>query len=136
MTSPITPQDAAHVLWHFGYAAIRPGSGIAALIDTATRFDPSNRARLRASFPGIVDAVNLAMGDDTGVPRLQAIAGPYVQDTARDGAINDLADEVFNLSQRIDASPLPGVTKADVLVHLADVNAHLSIAAREATSGQ
>jgi hypothetical protein len=71
----ITPEQAAHVLAHFGcpggYAA---GGFTTDLIAVMCRADPANLAMLCLGFPGYVRAVRLARDTTGGVARLQEIA--------------------------------------------------------------
>lgn len=72
----IGAREAAHVLWHFREpGGVEPGNFVAKLIDAIAAADPGNRRRLGLAFPGYAVAVELALGDGSGIRVLQAIAG-------------------------------------------------------------
>jgi hypothetical protein len=66
----ITPDQAAHVLFHYGAGGMEAGSFTRALIALIARADTSNKARLALGFPGYVAAVILAADTSTGVEQL------------------------------------------------------------------
>jgi hypothetical protein len=71
----ITPDAAAHVLWHYksggGY---EPGSFVRKLIEAIAAADVVNRQRLALGFPAYVAAVNLADRSTNGLVALEAIS--------------------------------------------------------------
>lgn len=70
----ITPDIAAHVLFHVGRRG-RPGSSfVQKLLAAFDAADVENRVRLAAGFPGYAAAFELAKFDDNGVTLLQARA--------------------------------------------------------------
>lgn len=69
----ITPEIAAHVLFHFGRDGW-PASGFKSrLVELIATADAVNRASLAQGFPGYVAAFNLAQTSDSGTATLQAI---------------------------------------------------------------
>ena len=71
--APITPDVAAHVLWHFRQLGYPPGSFISALIRAISGADPGNRLRLARGFPEYVRAVSLAADHLDGIDRLRQV---------------------------------------------------------------
>lgn len=72
-TDQITPEIAAHVLFHFGRGGW-PTSGFKSkLIEAIATADIVNRQLLAQGFPGYVAAFNLAQMSDDGTATLQAI---------------------------------------------------------------
>jgi hypothetical protein len=66
---------AYYVLRHFGEADCpTPGSFYGHLLDTITRADRLNRARLALGFPMLVLMVNVAQDEPDGMERLRQIA--------------------------------------------------------------
>jgi hypothetical protein len=59
MTTQITPEQAAHVLWHIGQGGYPAGSFTTRLLEAWSYADPGNSARLAKAFPGYGEAVNL-----------------------------------------------------------------------------
>jgi hypothetical protein len=75
----ITPEIARHALWHFGQdGGAQPGSFTQHLMNAIAAADPVNRARMRASFPDYVDAMELAFNTMSGIARLQETAAADV----------------------------------------------------------
>ncbi|WP_392971011.1 hypothetical protein [Streptomyces sp. LN245] len=71
----ITPDVAAHVLFHYGReGGYQAGSFTTALLTAMGTADPTNLARLAAAFPGYVAAVTFIQYDPDGVSYLQDIA--------------------------------------------------------------
>jgi hypothetical protein len=74
----VTPEIAAHVLWHFigptCAPAMEPGSFVARLIPAIAAADPQNRGRLYLGFPGYALAVTVAQDVDDGMEMLAEIA--------------------------------------------------------------
>lgn len=72
----ITPEDARHVLHHYGHPdGWQPGSFAQRLIAAAAHADFENLHRVGAGFPGIAAAVRLIQTDPKGVDTLRRIAG-------------------------------------------------------------
>jgi len=70
----ITPQIAAHVLWHYGTGfGYRPDPFTQALLAAITEADAANRQRMAKAFPGYVAAIGLADSADS-FARLRRIA--------------------------------------------------------------
>ncbi|WP_052808710.1 hypothetical protein [Streptomyces cyaneogriseus] len=75
MSTSITTDAAAHVLFHYGHhGGYQAGSFTTHLIAAIDSADPSNKARLTLGFPEYVAAINLIQNHRNGVARLQAIA--------------------------------------------------------------
>lgn len=77
----ITPEAAAHTLWHFGYmtgGAQQPGSFTTALLKAFAAADEDNFDKLAAAFPAYGAAVAAASYDPNGIQHLQTIAGREV----------------------------------------------------------
>lgn len=71
----VTPEIAAHVLWHFGARpGFEPGSFTSQLLAAIAAADPANRERLAYGFPGYVNAYNAAQEWDTGLAMLSELA--------------------------------------------------------------
>lgn len=73
----ITPEAAAHTLWHFGYmtgGAQQPGSFTTNLLKTFASADQDNFDKLAAAFPSYGAAVAAASYDPAGIQHLQNIA--------------------------------------------------------------
>lgn len=74
----ITTDDAAHVLWHFGYiqgdGARQPGPFTRCLIEAVSRADYRNRAILANAYPSLSEAVRAVRNDEEGGDRLSRIA--------------------------------------------------------------
>jgi hypothetical protein len=73
----ITPDVAAHVLWHFGPlndGALEPGSFTVRLLAAIAAADHQNRGRLSLGFPGYTLAFSLAQDSDGGIELLSKIA--------------------------------------------------------------
>lgn len=70
----ITPDVAAHVLFHYGRdGGYQAGSFTTALLNAMGTADPANLDRLAAGFPEYVAAVTAIHYDPDGVERLQRI---------------------------------------------------------------
>jgi hypothetical protein len=78
LTELVTPEIAAHVLWHFEGSykdgALEPGSFTQRLIAAIAAADPQNRGLLSLGFPGYALAVTVAQDVDEGMAMLQEIA--------------------------------------------------------------
>ena len=69
----ITPEIAAHVLFHFGRGGW-PASGFKSrLVELIATADVVNRGSLALGFPGYVAAFNLAQTSDSGTATLRTI---------------------------------------------------------------
>ena len=75
VTDHVTPEIAAHVLWHFGRGGYQPGSFTEALLVAFARADIHNMLALRRGFPGYFEAMYLAQEHVHGIKHLQEIAG-------------------------------------------------------------
>jgi len=74
ISSPITADAAAHVLFHYGHdGGYQAGSFTTHLITAIDSADVSNKARLTLGFPEYVAAVNLIQNHRDGADRLRAI---------------------------------------------------------------
>ena len=71
--APITPDVAAHVLWHYRQLGYPPGSFTSDLIRTIAGADTGNRRRLARAFPEYVRAVSLAADHLDGIDRLRQV---------------------------------------------------------------
>ena len=71
--APITPEVAAHVLWHYRQIGYPPGSFVSALIRTIAGADLGNRRRLARAFPEYVRAVALATDSIDGIDTLRRV---------------------------------------------------------------
>ena len=71
--APVTPDVAAHVLWHYRQLGYPPGSFTSALIRAIAGADPGNRLRLARAFPEYVRAVSLAADHLDGIDRLRQV---------------------------------------------------------------
>lgn len=71
--APITPEVAAHVLWHYRQLGYPPGAFASALIKTIAGADPGNRRLLARGFPAYVRAVEIATGDPSGIDTLRRV---------------------------------------------------------------
>ncbi|MBP2704472.1 hypothetical protein JOL79_11665 [Microbispora sp. RL4-1S] len=75
VNQPITPEIAAHVLFHLGVDGGYPASGFkSALMGAIAQADIVNRELLALGFPGYVVAFNLAQMTEYGTRKLQEIA--------------------------------------------------------------
>lgn len=76
-TSPtIAPETARHVLWHYGAdGGYQPGSFTQKLMQAIDAADVIHKARLRAAYPELVDAMNQAANREDGIRHLQAGLG-------------------------------------------------------------
>ncbi|MGW0587429.1 hypothetical protein [Streptosporangium sp. NPDC002607] len=82
----ITPEQAAHVLWHFdATGGMEPGSFTQALITTIASADRTNMLRMAAIYPGYVGAVHLAQNTADGVRLLQGLARQMLVPAPQDG---------------------------------------------------
>jgi hypothetical protein len=73
--SPITPEIAAHVLFHFGRDGGYPASGFpTALMGLIDKADVVNRALLKRAYRGYVTAMELAKNTEDGIATLAQIA--------------------------------------------------------------
>lgn len=71
----ISPEVAAHVLWHFGCDGGSPASGFKTTLMLAiAQADMPNRERLAKGFPDYVAAFNLAQLTSHGTAALQKLA--------------------------------------------------------------
>lgn len=73
----ITPDDAAHALWHFGLLGTggkQPGQFTKHLILAIASADFQNRAILREAYPSLAAAVLTAQYNDDGINELRVIA--------------------------------------------------------------
>jgi hypothetical protein len=67
-----TPYEAGHVLFVLnGREGLAPGSFITALIVAIAKADYGNQEKLKAGFPGYVDAVRCYQRESGGVPKLR-----------------------------------------------------------------
>lgn len=72
----ISDETARHVLFHYGAeGGFRPGRFTVLLMEAVDAADVVHKARLRAAYPELVDAMNLAANSDDGISRLKKIAG-------------------------------------------------------------
>ena len=71
--APITPDVAAHVLWHYRQIGYPPGSFVSALIKTIAGADIGNRRLLARGFPDYVRAVELAAETVGGIDTLRRV---------------------------------------------------------------
>jgi len=72
----ISAETARHVLFHYGRpGGWRPGRFTQLLMEAIDAADAVHKARLRAAYPELVDAMNLAANQPDGVARLQKAAG-------------------------------------------------------------
>lgn len=71
----ITPEIAAHTLFHFKAGGMEAGSFVKDLIMMIARADPGRRRLLARGFPAYVEAVDLAQNSADGVAVLAGIAG-------------------------------------------------------------
>ena len=98
-TDPISADEARWMLGYFGLdGGEKPGGFRMSLIETITKADPENKARLRLGFPGLVAAFDQQMD----VAGLQAIAlGGGEQGSTytclRCGAVSHHPDDLANL---------------------------------------
>jgi hypothetical protein len=79
-TSPtVSSETARHVLWHYGAdGGYQPGSFTQKLMATIDAADVVNKARLRAVYPELVDAMNLAANREDGIRSIQQQMGVTV----------------------------------------------------------
>lgn len=80
-TPTITPEAAAHTLWHFGYmtgSAQQPGNFTTALLKAFAAADEINFHKLAGAYPEYGAAVAAASYDPHGIQHLQRIAGREV----------------------------------------------------------
>ncbi|WP_326646092.1 hypothetical protein OG884_15685 [Streptosporangium sp. NBC_01755] len=81
-----TPEQAAHVLHHFGATGgMEPGSFTQLLITTIASADRTNVLRLAAIYPGYVGACNLAQNHADGIRVLQGLARQMLVPAPQDG---------------------------------------------------
>ncbi|MGE5501263.1 MAG: hypothetical protein ACM3W4_04990 [Ignavibacteriales bacterium] len=72
-------ETTRHVLWHYGAdGGYQPGSFTQKLMIAIDAADVVNKARLRACYPELVDAMNLAANREDGIRQLQASLGVTV----------------------------------------------------------
>ena len=71
--APITPEVAAHVLWHYRQIGYPPGSFTSALIRTIAGADSGNRRLLARGFPDYVRAVEMATETIGGIDTLRRV---------------------------------------------------------------
>lgn len=77
-TKDITPEIAAHVLFHFGEPDGSAASGFkTALLQAIATADIVNRELLARGFPGYVAAFNLAQMTEDGTATLKTIAAKW-----------------------------------------------------------
>ena len=69
----ISPEVAAHTLYHFRGEGYPPGSFTEALLVAFSRADSSNRALLGLGFPDYYKAISLAQDHLDGIDKLRAI---------------------------------------------------------------
>lgn len=75
VTVVISPEEARHVLYHFGHpAGVKPGSFTEALVSAAAKADAENFARLAIAFPSLMGAVQAATQVLGGTDMLAEIA--------------------------------------------------------------
>lgn len=75
MSDPGGRELAWYVLRQFGELNWpRPGSFYESLVDTATRADPSNRARLALAYPELMRLIHLAQDEPDGMIELRLMA--------------------------------------------------------------
>lgn len=86
-TPTITPDEAAHVVWHFAGCAREPGEFTKQLIVLIVMADHANRRRLAAAFPGLAAAVDIAQNRPRGIRELERIAfgKPHMEQAAGSG---------------------------------------------------
>jgi len=70
---PITPDVAAHVLWHYRQIGYPPGGFVSRLIAAFAGADPGNRRLLSRGFPEYGRAMSIIMDDIDGVERLRRV---------------------------------------------------------------
>lgn len=76
----IGDETARHVLFHYDAdGGFRPGRFTVLLMQTIDAADVVHKARLRAAYPELVDAMNLAANHETGIARLKKIAGVVIR---------------------------------------------------------
>lgn len=94
-TAPITPEAAAHVLFHYGRdGGYQAGSFTTSLLYTIDLADETNRDKLAASFPEYVAAVIAIQYDRDGVTRLQSIARG--EEVAEEPAVPQCPEALIN----------------------------------------
>jgi len=72
-------ETARHVLWHYGAeGGYQPGSFTQKLMAAIDAADIVHRARLRAAYPELVDAMNHAASREDGIRQLQQGIGVTV----------------------------------------------------------
>lgn len=69
----ITPEVAAHVLWHYNGTGYRPGTYTRNLIATLAAADHHNLRRLAHVVPDYAEAVRLATQEPDGLDQLQGL---------------------------------------------------------------
>lgn len=79
-TDQIKSEDAIDVLYVMTGEGMKPGSFRMNLVNAAMSADLTNSAKLMLSFPGVVQAVNLARNVDDGMYQLRVIAYGKVMD--------------------------------------------------------
>jgi len=86
MTSEITPEIAAHVLYECydsPKTAMKAGSFIRSLIAVIGKADTVNKLKLGLGFPGYVQAVDIIQNQADGVRYLESIAAQIMVDPER-----------------------------------------------------
>ena len=78
--SPTIPSETArHVLWHYGAdGGWQPGSFTQKLMQAIDAADVVHKARLRACYPELVDAMSQAANQEDGIRLLQQQLGVTV----------------------------------------------------------
>jgi len=127
----ITPEIAAHALWHYGYSAIEPGSFTRSLLETIARASPNNRACLAAAFPGQCAAMTLAELNKNGIATLQDIAASNAHKRARPTFIPGMIRDVQEMANRLGRSPISGEDRAQLLTFLTHVATYLNAICHE-----
>ncbi|MFD9192942.1 hypothetical protein ACFWCA_32610 [Streptomyces phaeochromogenes] len=76
----VSDETARHVLFHYGAeGGFRPGRFTVLLMEAIDAADVVHKARLRATYPELVDAMNLAANSDTGIAQLKKIVGVIIR---------------------------------------------------------
>lgn len=75
-TNPSIPAETArHVLWQYGRpGGVQPGSFTEYLMAAISSADLRNREILRADYPALFEALQMARYDKQGIAKLQRIA--------------------------------------------------------------
>lgn len=74
MHTPISPETANHVLWHFGHGGHQPGTFTQNLITAFCSADLENKARLGEAYPDLLAAITAMEYDPDGIANLRRIA--------------------------------------------------------------